>query len=796
MTDTNKEDTKDIELQNVEADGSAPKRRLASPRAARAIFDKLKQADGDDAQRRAILQGMNDGNPPYNQKELDEAGLGHAVNVNFRTMSANLDARAAASHELFVEVDKLVEVKPLQPVTQSNPEVAQWCQVIAEEFSQLITDWDGFLPAMDRVVRESDMTGIGFCLFPDEWDWRPEAFKRGSLLFDPKAKVEVDKNELYLIRGSMTVSDIFEVLEDEEQAIARGWHPQALKEVVLKVFRGGENQTGTDPHQRSTWESIQQMARDNDATYQEKQFESLKIVHFLTKEASGERKVSHQILPESQEPPVFIFENYDKYDRMSEVLWWLPYNYGDGTARSVRGVASMMAPHEDLGNRFLCRVFDAGFLTSSLLLQPGTQMDLSRLQIVNHGMYTILPPDLKANIQTTFQPQLGPLLSLRNVSESIQKNNTGTYRQHTEGYEREASKTAHQVMEETAKEARYEKAAVAHRYNLLDKLYREMFRRASRKEYLEGEADYPGKKEALEFVERCTERGVAKEFLHDWSKKYRVYSTRAIGLGSPGFKFDITQQMLNSAGMLDEAGQQEVKRDWIAARVGNRNTDKYAPRVSRDKMASDAMSLSVLEWNDITEGHQTLVGSDQMHRAHVEVFLPRMDQIRQAAEQAQIQDPVAAYRTLSLAIEHVGQHTQYMLNDPIRAAYAKDVQKYLQSLQSTLTGLESLARRMQAAQEKQQQEQQQMLAQAEDTVKNREMNEKMFELEKKFQLEMLTKEHLNEMREIKTREQLDIARGKAAAGTQLSAEKQAAEIEIASRRADADIAIKRAQNQQ
>jgi hypothetical protein len=89
-----------------------------------------------------------------------------------------------------------------------------------------------------------------------------------------------------------------------------------------------------------------------------------------------------------------------------------------------------------------------------------------------------------------------------------------------------------------------------------------------------------------------------------------------------------------------------------------------------------------------------------------------------------------------------------------------------------------------------------MLAQAEDTVKNREMNEKMFELEKKFQLEMLTKEHLNEMREIKTREQLDIARGKAAAGTQLSAEKQAAEIEIASRRADADIAIKRAQNQQ
>ena len=89
--------------------------------------------------------------------------------------------------------------------------------------------------------------------------------------------------------------------------------------------------------------------------------------------------MSHLIIAESGlAEPAFLFEGYSRYDKMSNVVWWLPYNYGDGYARSVRGVASFMAQHDDLSNRFLCRVFDAGFMSSSLLLRPDSQLDSRR----------------------------------------------------------------------------------------------------------------------------------------------------------------------------------------------------------------------------------------------------------------------------------------------------------------------------------------------------------------------------------------------------------------------------------
>ena len=183
------------EQQNIDESGEAPKYRIATAAAALTIFNKLKQEDNKDAFRRSIIQGMIDGNPPYKQSELDEAGLGHITNVNFLTMRSNLDARAAAAHELVFEVDRIAECKPLRPVSQVNPDLAHDSMVVSEEFSQMVTDWDGFQSAVDMAIRESDATGIGFMLFPDEWDWKPRAFKRGTLLFDPKATGDVDTND-------------------------------------------------------------------------------------------------------------------------------------------------------------------------------------------------------------------------------------------------------------------------------------------------------------------------------------------------------------------------------------------------------------------------------------------------------------------------------------------------------------------------------------------------------------------------------------------------------------------------
>ena len=785
--------TEELELQTVTATGGAVSRRLATPAAARSIYQNMLDEDmRGGARHRAIIQGMIDGNPPYNDAELKELGLGHVNNVNFLTMRANLDSRAASGHELFAEVPTLIECKPLH-VVEKNPDIHHYCAIIAEEFTDMVMNWDGFLPAMDMVWRDSDAYGLGVGVFTNEWDWRIKAFRRGNLLVDPKASVEIDRNEVILVRDELTVSDVFAKLEKEEASRSRGWKVGPLKDLMVQTFREGAGTSDTDKYQRSTWESIQQMARNNDPDYQQRQFDRIRVIHFFVREVSGERKISHLILPELASFTQFLYEGHDKFDAMAEVIWWMPYNYGDGYIRSVRGVASYMMQHEDLSNRFLCRVFDAGFLGSSLLVQPRTQMDLSRLQMMQVGPLTIVPPELNIQ-QSSFQPQLAPLLQLRKVSEEVMKNNTGTYRQHNEAVDRDVQKTARQVMEESSKEARYEKAAIAARYTHLDKLYREMFRRVCRKD-IQSDTDglFEGSAEAREFMRRCQERNVPRDFIMKWNENFRVVAYRSIGLGSLGVKYDITAQIFQMSGAFDEHGKREALREAVAARVGYRHVDRFVARLDRDQVSSNESSIAMLEFNDIEEGSPVQVGSDQLHKVHILVFAQRLLPILQNTQQGQTPDPVKDFRTVQLALQHIGEHVQHIAQDPRYKAFLEQLKPFFQQVQEALQILQQAAKRLLQAQQQQQQQQEEVVANAQKIQQDRELEAKVFEIQRKYELEAMKQQSLNAMRAQKTQEQMEIAQTRSQAEIARKAERQAAEIEIAAHRADADIAIKQAQ---
>lgn len=777
-----------FEMQNVTPEGTPPRRRLATAEAVCELFHRLKQEDSqNEAPRRATLQGMIDGNPPYDDAELQEMGLGHLVNVNFMSMRANLDARAAAWHELFIEVPTLIECRPLHVVSEM-PEVYHHCAVVAEEFTELVSNWDGFLPCMDLVGRDSEAYGIGFGLFENEWDWRLKAFHRGNLLMDAKASVEIDKNDLIMVRDEMSVSEAFEILENEELSKDRGWNIAGLKELLICTFQDGDASGGEDKFQRSTWESVQQMARNNDSEFQQKQFNRLRIVHVFVKEVSEDRKVSHLIVPESTSVgPLFLFEGYSRYDKLSNVLWWMPYNYGDGYARSVRGVASFMAQHDDLSNRFLCRVFDAGFMSSALLLRPDTQLDLSRLQMLQHGPLTILPPGLNA-VQSTFQPQIQPLIALRRVSEEVMMNNTGTYRQHNESVDKGVEKTARQVVEEVSKEARFEKAAIASKYVHLDKLYREIMRRLCNKDVLtDTGVNYPGGEGAREFYKRCLDRGVPREFILEWDKWFRVSAFRSIGLGSMGVKYDITNQLLAASAGFDEMGKKNALRDWVAARVGYRNALKYVTPVDRDTVASNETSIAMLEYNDVEEGSAVVVGTDQSHKIHINVFVQRLLPLLQAVQQRQFSgDPARAYQTARLALQHIAEHLQALGQDKRYEGFVKQITQFIQEAGSVVSMLEQEVKRQAKEAALAQGQQQQALAEAEAIKRDRDLEAKLYEIG-------LKQGSLNKMREMKTEEQLKIARDKAEANIRLRAEEQAVKLQLAAQKAQADMELARQQ---
>ena len=777
-----KEQPEETGMQTVTSTGQPAPRRLTSACAARSVIKDLDDDDRQDAYRRSVLQGMIDGNAPYEAQMLKEQGLAHMVNVNFMSMRANLDARASAGHEIFAEVPTLIELRP-KVDDGRDIRLHDYADIIAEEFTNTVRGWDKFLPYMDQVFRESDAYGIGVGLFPDEYDWRFKSFRRGALRFTSEASVDVSENDVYAIRDSMSAVDLLEHIE-KEGASEHGWNVDACRRLLVGIFIKGD-MARDNKYSVSLWESLQQMRRNSDPGYQSKQFSRVRFIHILTREpASG--RVTHHMLPEQRsDKEEFLYEKADRFASMSGVLWWLPFNYADGYARSVRGVASYMAAHDDLSNRFLCRVFDAGFMTSSLLLQPQSPMDLSKLSMVRHGPYTIIPPELKA-VQSTFQPQIAPLIQLREVSEAVLKNNTGMYRQHPETFQHaSAPKTARQVMEESSKEARYEKAAIAHRYDHLDRLYAMMLSRLVALAAKEGEG-YSGQEEAKDFVKRCKDRGVPGALINKWNTDFHMHATRALGLGSPAVQYDITNQLLEARGLMDERGQVNAFRDWLRVRVGGVNVDRYKPVQNRNDIPSNEHSIAALENNDLMEGSEVVVGADQMHFIHVSAHLEKVIvPLMQAVQARQYQNPIDIARRLSVAVQHVSGHVAYLAQDAQRKDFVKQVTDVLKQAASLIPGLQREAQKLAEQQQKQQAEQQAVVQQAEQVVQDRELEAKIFEINRKYQLETLKQQSLNDARAQKTEEQMSIRRRQAEEDIALKRERQEAELEISRRAASA-----------
>lgn len=785
-------------VRTVTEAGAPVKERISSILAARKVYDDFKSGSTDESMRRARLKGHIDGNQPFDQAELEELGMGNRTNVNFLEMRAILDTRAGSHHELFAEVPTLITANlyKIDPKDQNQvTRAAEWGHIVAEEFSTAMTEWSGFFVNMDKARREADAYGVGIQAWLDEYDFRAQAFDTGNVLFDPKAKLDLEKIQVVFFRDEIPLSSVvnhFRTPEATEAAKLAGWKVEKLRDVLVAEFGPSatvdKNSEATMEAQKSPWEAVQDRIRTNDTMVQASEFKGLEGVHMLVRELDG--AISHYIFTDSSSvanvsgsADDFLFKKTSRFQKMAQALWWLPYNYGDGRVRSVRGCASYLEPHCDLSNRFLGQTFDAGFTAASLLLQPKSAVDMSALQLIRMGPYTIIPPELEA-VQSSFAPSFQHLISLRAMSSDVMKNNAGVNRSHPEIYgENQPEKTAREVVETSAREQRVEKANITNDYVMFDAFYRETFRRIVNPAYIESSAALPGQDEAKAFVERCERRGVPRDILLDASA-WKISATRAIGFGSTGVKLDVTNQLQQPAirAQMDEVGKVEAFREYLGVRVGYRNVDRFRPRLNRDEIPSNATVMANLENNDFIEGKALPVGSDQLHKIHVIQHAEFIVKVQAGIEQGQMDNRVA-YGALSTVIPHVAKHLDYLKVDPAYADIVdaademlKKAVKQAKELEAAILQEEKQARAQQEAQEDE-------IRVLVDNAKRQQQSAEALEVQRKYELEMTKQNSLNQAREQKTAEQLEIKRQGMAADLVLRKEKQDAEIALAREKA-------------
>jgi len=749
------------------------------------------------AERHARYQALVNRNPPIAPDKLRSLNLGYKTNIDWGEAAAVVQQRSGQHFELFNEVHSLVEFQSRVFLDEKGvqPRV-RWEEIVAEEFTTTLREWTGFLPLMVFLRREADVKDVGVCAWRDEWDWRPVPVERGAFFPSPYAKVDVDTWDICGIADSYDPYTLLGFANDPEAATAEGWNVEQVRRLLVDVFVGSmsqETERGLDTGHVSVsrWEQLQTMIRNNEPSCMSRMFEPIKVRHILVREPKSGR-ISHLIFSTAVcgEADDFLCQRLDRYERMSQAVFILPANYGNGYVRGVRGLLADVEGHCALSNRYMCDIVDAGRLSGTLMLKNMAGIsDPRRLQLVRAGSVTLLPPGVEALQASSFAPPLSTMVMVRDLSSSIMRNNTGVFRQMPETWvENQPPKTARQVAEEVSKEARLEKANVAFDYAHLQLLYREMYRRMINPVLL-GDATLPGAMEAQAFVRRCLQRGVPEELLTP--DALRLMVVQAIGAGSWGVRLDVTSQLVSMRALFDEAGRRNAVRDRLAALVGQRNVDRYLAPTTRDDIPSNETSIAVLENTDMKQGAAAVVGQDQNHVIHVLAHLEPLQELLQVLAEKGLEavDPQGALQVLSAFVPHIAEHLGILGEDPSRADFIRQVEEVLKAALVMRKQLEQEVERLMAEQQAQQEEQARMLAEAQGIVQNQEVELERQKAAGLLQIKADMNRSLMAMREQRQAHGSAIAATKVNADIALKSQKQAADIQLEQQLAAAKIQI-------
>lgn len=685
--------------------------RFSSAKSLRDAFIKAQRDDDLTASGRSKIQGMFYSKLPWDPAKLEALGFRDKANFNSNELRSLIEARSGAVFNIALDTTDVVTLMPAA-AELAGPDADQISAVISDEFSKTLREDPGMIPALATMTQQCDLTGLGPMTWPDPVSWRPVALQRGQLKLFENSPVLSSANEILMYEGTLPAAYVFSLFDNPEMSESAGWYPKNLKRFAVETFADAQDassQYGSD-YGTSVVEAAVVRMREN-RVFETRQFETMKVIHAFVREVSGDRKVSHYIIPAREGFDEFLMVRYGIYDGMDQCLVWLPYSVTEPSAAAVRGLASYVAPIIENRNRKLCEFADAADMLTKIHLSRTQAGSRERMTIEVQGQYRILPADLKAEqapMSAQNVKQAAELMEM--VSRTTVQNALGAVSPAAlaDGvYEGGDRRTKEEVL--LSKEA-VDKAAQAlfvTRMLVFDTILRESFRRfmalatGSNKSWA---SDYP---EVGKFIRRCAKRSVTREILKRAVDEFDVVLCRDIVSGGAGVKAGLLADVLGVwGGNLDEQGRNYGTRELVRCRLGTSMADRLRPLIGRDQMPSDAASHAQLENNDMLELTQALAAQDQLHWSHIPVHGKLLELINQAVQNGQVTDPQRMLDTLQLVSEHIQAHIQYGgvqlgMQEAAKAAMANI--RSMRPIQQELTIMAANADRVKRAEEEKQQ---------------------------------------------------------------------------------------------
>ena len=466
-------------------------------------------------------------------------------------------------------------------------------------------------------------------------------------------------------------------------------------------------------------------------------FPTIKYVHLLYAEFDG--KISQMMIARDQstndvkssadKTQNWMFRKIGQFENWSQFCCPFMANIGEGSYHTIRGLGAKIFAHCVINDRLLNTTIDGAMASATILLQPSNDPQKERIRMVRVGPFSVMPSGYSVIPQGSFRPDLTGLIGVKNLLDANLNQNVGLFRPDVTDNEKNAqSQNQGELRMRATKEAKLEKSDINIYYTQWDNLFTEVLRRVLSPNLDKSE---PGGKEAKKFIKDCVDTGVPRELMK--FDKLKITSRRAIGTGSPVMRSIVTADILSVSPYFDEKGKNNAVRDYVAARGGQRAVKRYKPAIDRNAIPSNDHSIAMLENNDLKEGSECQVGTDQPHVIHLMIHLRPLVELADAYQEGKV-DPQMLYQYLSAALRHIATHLDMISQDPARQNEYKQFVGMFRDLVKLNSQVEQQVMQMQQAQQKQTEDQAAIVDEARQTVQSGETQIKLEKMRGDLQL--------------------------------------------------------------
>lgn len=641
-------------LQTLNPDLSVPETRMRNAQAVQDFFRRCIDDDLKRSKKRGLVNGLVDGNPPYNRELLLKANRADACNVNWNISRSYLEAATGAFYDLYSEAPGFFSIRTSYGKTQQEKEDNS--RVMCEEADRILSMDEVWDYQMQQSIWNMVLHGCGPFLFEDSFKILPRAYACGDLKVPEFTYSDTYYWEVGGVQAVYYPPELYGFIKNEEAAEAMGWDVEYTKAVIKNAM--DIRQTAGIQYE---WEQYQQELKNNTLAYYDNS-KICRVVHVLWKEFDG--RITQAIVERDSVSGTavgFLFRHIGRYENFQQVIHPMYFDRGNGGYHhSVTGLGVKMFGAMEYQNRLLCNLVDKTF-SPKTLFRPTTAEASQRFQLAHHGDYGLLPPGYEA-VQNPITGLLTESLTMNKEITDILQSNLSSYRQQIPMQESGNPPTKFQKQLEATQQSSLSKTTYNRYYKQLDHLYAEIARRMCNLNSTD--------ERAQEFQRRCIKRGVPREC---FGRIDKVEAVRVIGQGTAFMRKIAVDSLQAIVGSLPEEGRTNWLNDKIAAEAGMYAVSRYNPVQQEQKMATDQQAEALLWVSAMKTGVEPKVTSSQNPVTYASTFLAAGSQALQSLQQGA--DPLEVLRFVGFAGPAIHAHLERFKDDPTRATIYQALQQ-------------------------------------------------------------------------------------------------------------------------